>query len=158
MKRDTLEILTGAATLVVFVGVLVLSYSSDRLQAGIGYDLTARFRNVDGLAVGSDVLLAGITVGTVTDQRFDAVTRQAVVTFHMDGDVKIPADSAAMIISKGILGTKFVRIEPGGDNVYLEAGGEFDFVQNSVILEDMLEKLIKEVEATRKKAQQKTEQ
>ena len=34
-------------------------------------------------------------------------------------------------------------IEPGGDDVYLEAGGEFDFVQNSVILEDVLEKLIK---------------
>ncbi|MDJ0947342.1 MAG: MlaD family protein [Alphaproteobacteria bacterium] len=156
MTRNTLEILTGGVALVVLVAVFAFSYTSDRLARTVGYDLIARFQRVDGLATGSMVRLAGIEVGEVKSQRFDPATRQAVVTFRINSGVQIPIDSAAMIISQGILGSKFVRIEPGGEETYLEDGDEFDFVQNSVILEDVLERLIKEVETTRENKQSGT--
>lgn len=151
LKRETREILTGAATLVVLAVIFVFSYASDRLAAASGYDLIARFRNIDGLGIGSDVRLAGIRVGSVNEQRFDASNRQAVVTLRINSGVEVPTDSAAMIISQGILGSKFMRIEPGGDEMYFQDGDEFEYVQNSVILEDVLEKLIREVEAARGK-------
>lgn len=143
------HILTGAAVVGVLAAAMVLSYAGDVGRARIGYDLYADFRNIDGLTVGAEVRLAGLIVGTVTAQEFVAAGQQARVTMTITGDYRVPTDSAAMIVSDSLLGSKFVKLEPGGDETYLEDGDEFLYVQNSVILEDVLDKLIREVEATR---------
>lgn len=156
-RRRILEILTGAGTLIVLAALFVVSYASDEIAAAGGQHLIARFRNIDGLAVGSEVRLAGIPVGTVWSQRFDPATRQAVVTLRITHPVQIPVDSAAMIISESILGSKFLRIEPGGADEYFKDGGQFEFVQNSVSLADVLQTLINEVEAARREERRRNE-
>lgn len=145
------HILTGAAVVVVLAAAMVLSYAGDVGRARIGYDLYANFRNIDGLAVGAEVRLAGLIVGTVTAQEFVSAGQQARVTMTITRNYPIPTDSAAMIVSDSLLGSKFVKIEPGGDETSLEDGDEFLYVQNSVILEDVLDRLIREVEATRER-------
>lgn len=147
--REVVEILTGAAALVVLALFIVLPYVGDVFGRD-GYAIAASFRNVDGLSHGSPVRLAGVPIGTVSRLTFNSRTRQAIVRMRIADKYKLPADSAALIVSDSMLGSKYVKIEPGGDEAMLADGDEIEFVQNSVILENVLRKLIREVEASRK--------
>ena len=147
--RDVIDILTGAAMLVLLAGVFVLSYSGKLTEAHTGYEISAIFKNIDGLSVGALVSVAGIQVGAVRATDFQAATNQAVVVMDIESGIHIPTDSAALIVSDGMLGAKFIKIEPGGEEQFLGDGGHIEYVQNSVIIEDVLQKLVTEVEASR---------
>lgn len=147
---ETVQILTGVAALILLAAALVISYVGAPVTDG-GYRLYVHFHNISGLTTGSPVRLAGIRVGGVASQRYDMKNQQAIVTLEMDPGVRIPTDSAAMIISDGILGAKYVRIQPGGEDQYMKDGDTFHFWQNAVVLEDVLQRLIRAVEAKRER-------
>lgn len=143
MKSETLHISVGA--LVTLVGIVVFGYSylSDgRVDVEDGYSLHARFSAVDGINEGSDVLMAGIPIGHVTKQWFDNSSHNVMITMQIDHRYEIPYDSSALIVSDGIFGNKYVKVAPGGEFDMLENGDEFEYVQDSVIFEDLLEKVI----------------
>ena len=79
MSGNLVETLIGTVVLVVAGFFLYFSYQKADAGAVSGYALTAKFDKVDGVKVGSDVMLAGIKVGTVTDQSLDAVEYRAVL-------------------------------------------------------------------------------
>jgi phospholipid/cholesterol/gamma-HCH transport system substrate-binding protein len=136
-----MELLAGAGTMLVLLGLFVFAYTVDpRAQAG--YRLVARFTSVDGLAENSAVWLAGVKVGSVTDIRYDPETREAVLTFQIDRKVALPTDSAASIVSASLLGGKYVLISPGGSEDMFKDGDSFEYVQNSVIIENLLERIV----------------
>ena len=58
---------------------------------------------VDGLAVGTDVRLSGIKIGSVSALALDPKTYQATVHLSIKSDVKIPEDSSIMVTSTGLL-------------------------------------------------------
>lgn len=141
------EMTVGAAVLAV--ATLVFAYSSsgigDRGNAPVAangaYELTARFGQADGIAPGTEVRMAGIPVGEVVSMRLDEYYR-AVVTFRVAGFVDLPEDSAAMIQTDGLMGGKFVELEPGGALDSLAPGDSLDYTQDSVIIEDLLAKIV----------------
>src|SRR5690606_38029993 len=90
------------------------------------------FDRVDGLAVGSDVRLSGIKVGTVTGQELDPHSYQAVVRFSMDPAVQLPEDTAAKITSEGLLGGNYLALSPGGSDIMLEPGEDIAYTQGAV--------------------------
>ena len=49
-------------------------------------------------------------------------------------NIFIPDDSSAKITTDGLLGGNYISIEPGGNDIYLEAGDEIMFTQGSVDL------------------------
>ena len=110
--------------------------------AGQGNSLTAKCDKVDGVKVGSDVMLAGIKVGTVTDESLDTKEYLAVLQLSLASDVKLPDDSAIKIASDGLLGGKYLSIDPGGSEDYLEAGDEIRFTQGAVDLTELIGKAI----------------
>jgi len=57
-------------------------------------------------------------------------------------DLSLPMDSSAKVASDGLLGGKFVSIEPGGDIDMIQAGGEIEYTQGSVNLEDLIGQVI----------------
>ena len=107
-----------------------------------GYSLTAKFDKVDGVKVGSDVMLAGIKVGTVTDESLDTKEYLAVLQLSLASDVQLPDDSVIKIASDGLLGGKYLSIDPGGSEDYLEAGDEIRFTQGAVDLTELIGKAI----------------
>ncbi len=136
-----MEVLAGAGTMLVLLGLFVFAYTVDpRTQAG--YRLIGRFTSVDGLAENSAVWLAGVKIGSVTDIRYDPDTREAVLTFQIDRKVGLPTDSAASIVSASLLGGKYVLISPGGSEEMFKDGDSFEYVQNSVIIENLLERIV----------------
>jgi phospholipid/cholesterol/gamma-HCH transport system substrate-binding protein len=131
MRGNLVETLTGAVVLVVALSFL---FAYSRANVGIvrGYELVAKFDRVDGLNVGSDVLISGIKVGSVADQYLDPETYLAVVSLSLDSSVKLPEDSSAEIGSNGLLGDKFVALVPGGAEEMLGQGDEIMFTQGSI--------------------------
>ena len=142
-QRATAEVLTGAAVLLVAAGFLGFAVAhSGRSTGSAGYDLTARFDHIDGLTLGSDVKIAGVKVGSVTEQSIDPKTFQAIVGVRIDGAIKLPKDSSAEIVSDGLLGGKYLSLTPGGEDDNLKPGGRISITQSAVSLEQLLGKFI----------------
>jgi len=154
-KRDTL---VGGLVFFFFAVLLMVSYGGKQMasKASVGtYPIRAVFSRVDGLFKGDEVRLGGIRMGTVGQQLLDKNFR-AVVTLNMNDGLKIPVDSAAAIHTDGLLGSKFVVIDPGGAEKMLAAGDEIEYTQGSVVVSELLSLIIDEGKA--KKAKQNTQQ
>ena len=148
--REAREIVVGGAVAVVFALILAYSYAGNQIKAAGGtYTLNAKFNRIDGLVDGADVFLAGIKVGTVSGQTLDDDYR-AVVALKLDSGVKLPADTAVAIHTDGLFGSKFVVLDPGGDEDILEAGDEITFTEDAMIVSELLELIISEGKALRK--------
>lgn len=141
-QRNLTELLAGAAVLVVAAGFLGYAVANTGRGPVSGYPLHARFDRIDGLAIGSDVRLAGVKIGTVTSAAIDPKTFQAMVNFTVQASLKLPKDSSAEISSDGLLGGKFLSIVPGGDDKVLASGGEVTITQSAVSFEQLLGKFI----------------
>ena len=156
MTLETRNILVGS--FVVIVGALFLIYSSRGGVADVagGYQLNAIYQSVDGVSIGTDVMLTGIKVGEVTKLAYVPDGHRASLTMRIDDNIKLPIDSVAMIISSGMLGGKYIKLEPGGELDNLQDGDHFEFVQDAVIFEELLEKIVLDAEARRMKQIEKS--
>ena len=145
------EIVVGAAALLALALLLIVVYGGADKEARAGlasYRIFATFNRVDGLAVGDDVLVSGIQVGRVQSMELDTDFR-ARIKLLVDRGVGLPIDTAAAIHTDGLFGSKFVVLDPGGDETMLEDGGVIDFTQDSVVVSDLLDLIISEGNATR---------
>lgn len=134
MGERLVETLIGAVVLVVAGAFFVYAYTRSTLRTTEGYDLRAHFGSVGGLAVGSDVRISGIKVGTVTREELDPKTYVAIVHMNVGSHIRIPDDSAVRIAQEGLLGGNYLSIEPGGSEDMLKPGGEIAYTQGSVDL------------------------
>lgn len=114
------------------------------------YTLYATFNRTDGLVIGDKVRMAGIDVGRVIDSKLDDNFR-ATLSFNIDSDVEIPDDSSVSIVSSGIMGNKYVEIDPGGSEDFMAPDDEFVYTQDAMVLEELIERVISIGKANRKK-------
>jgi len=142
MHNNLLETLIGALVLVVAGVFLYFAYSRTDVAAGGGFELIAKFDRIDGIAIGSDVRISGIKVGTVTKQFLDLDSFEATLQVSIDSDIDLPEDSSAKISSEGLLGGSFVALEPGGAPDLLEAGDEIQFTQGTVDLMGLIGQVV----------------
>lgn len=140
MRHNLVETLMGAVVLAAAFGFLAFAYTNTDIRAVKGYELLARFERVDGLAVGSDVRLSGIKVGTVIGQELDRDTYEAVVRLSIDPSVKLPEDTTAKITSEGLLGSNYLSLSPGGSDVMLAPGDAIEYTQGSLDFLSLLSK------------------
>jgi phospholipid/cholesterol/gamma-HCH transport system substrate-binding protein len=141
-RQETVEVLTGAAVLIVAAGFLAFAVAHSGRTERAGYKLYAQFDHIDGLSPGADVRIAGVKVGSVLDTRIDPKTFLAKVTLSVTENVKLPKDTSAGVTSESLLGGKFLNLEPGGDAKDIEAGGTITITQSSISLEQLLGKFI----------------
>ncbi len=142
MRRNVIETVLGAVVLLVAALFVIFAYSNASLRTVSGYTLVAKFDRVDGLNTGSDVKMSGIKVGTITGQDLDPKSYLAVVHLSVDPRIKLPADSAAEVVSDGLLGGKYLSLVPGADTKLLEAGSEIKFTQSPINLESLIGQLL----------------
>ena len=141
-KRSFVELSAGAVVLVAAAGFL--SYALVNTGRGItaGTRLTAKFDNIGSITPGSDVRIAGVKVGSVTATSIDAQSFQAMLTFTVQPDVKLPTDSSAVVSTGGLLGGAFLTLSPGGADAVLQDGQAIGITQSATNLEDLLGKFI----------------
>jgi phospholipid/cholesterol/gamma-HCH transport system substrate-binding protein len=142
MGRSFVETIMGAVVLAVAGIFLAFAMSQSDLGVVKGYALTASFANIGGLSSGSDVRINGIKVGTVTGLSIDQTSFNAQITMSIDPKIQLPKDSSASIASDGLLGSKFLKLEPGRASDKIPAGGAVDATKNYETIEDQVSKIM----------------
>lgn len=143
LTKDTRDTVIGGIV-VLILGIALWSNAADRKVSGgvqEGYSLHAVFQRSEGLVVGAQVRVAGMPVGQVIAQSLDE-RFQSHVTLRIETGVELPVDSAALIQTDGLLGAKYIELQPGGAEEMLPADGRVDYTQGALVLEDLLEKII----------------
>ncbi len=141
-----LEISVGIFVAAGIAALLVLAVNVSNVTAfhsGDQYIVKASFDNISGLKVRSAVTIAGVTVGRVKAITVDPVSFEAVVDMAIDSKYnEIPVDSSAGIYTAGLLGEKYVGIEPGGAPDFLEQNSEIHLTQSSIVLEKLISQFL----------------
>ena len=125
---------------ITFVILLNLVFSTkNKTKKGMN-DYVATFNKIDGVGVGTNVEISGITVGEV--EKVSIVKNYPQIYFSVKDNIKISDDSSISIQTDGLFGKKFLLIEVGGSDNYLKNGEKFSFSEDSIIIEELLRKII----------------
>jgi len=141
-KSQTLETIIGFAVLICSAMFLMFALQSSNIKAASKYSLKAKFDNIEGILIGSDVKISGIKVGSVINQYVDEETYNAVVELSVDKHVKLPRDSNVKVSTSGLIGSKFLEIQPGADEKFLTDNGEIRYTQSTINLEDLISRFV----------------
>jgi phospholipid/cholesterol/gamma-HCH transport system substrate-binding protein len=142
MTRNLLETAMGAIVLLVAGGFLMFVFEKSAVKTVDGYEISARFSDVSGIGTGSEIRIGGLKVGAVGELTLDPETYQATLIMQIKDSIKLPKDSSAAVVSSGLIGDKFIKIEPGGSDTMLENDGEIRFTQSSVSFEELIGKFV----------------
>ncbi|MBE6443398.1 MAG: MCE family protein [Alphaproteobacteria bacterium] len=158
-KEETKSLKMGLGVIALILSVLFLIiYLRDDIShkdGGRYYQVYARFNRTDGLLVGDLVRLAGMDIGRVVNAKLDD-NFKAILTLEIKDSVKIPDDSSAAIVSSGIMGAKYIEIEPGGSEDFITTNGEFSYTQDAMVIEELIERIIGIGKAKRQNKKEKT--
>jgi phospholipid/cholesterol/gamma-HCH transport system substrate-binding protein len=130
----------------VLIGLMSITWLAVKLgQVGgltnSGYEITAVFDDVGGVRQGSDVMLAGVSIGQVKGVVLKD-NAEAEVMLSINHGVQLAIDASASIRTKGLIGEKFVRVNQGYEEEYLIEGDEFEDTESSINIEDLISKYI----------------
>ena len=142
MNKKPVETIMGIVVIFVAAFFLYFAYQVSDLQVVKGYDINARFLKVGGLNVGSDVRINGIKVGTVIAQNLDPEDYVADVKLSISSNIQLPKDSVVSVVSDGLVGNKFIKIEPGKSKEFLQNGDTVANTKDFKTLEDMVCEII----------------
>ncbi|MDX2145416.1 MAG: MlaD family protein [Rhodospirillaceae bacterium] len=152
-KIEQRETLVGVVALVVAVAALTLTALANRVSqqsSDAAARYVAEFARADGLHQGAPVRLAGMTIGSVGEVALDDRYR-AVMTLVLTQDVPLPEDTAAIIETDGVFGSKYIELQPGGSETMLKPGARIGYTQDSVIIEELISKIVAQAKAAAKK-------
>lgn len=140
MKKYAKETVVG---LFMFAGVLCIAYMAVRLGnvsllGDNSYSLYARFQTVTGLREGNPIKMLGLEVGRVAGFTLDQERLAAVVELRIQNGIKIYDDAIASIKTEGLIGDRYMEIDPGGGGEELAPGGTIFETESPVDLNDII--------------------
>ncbi len=142
MKKYAMETTVG---IFVVIGLLCVGYMTVRLGkvsffGHTTYRLFARFTSVAGLRDGSSVSMYGLDIGRVEKLTMDQEKQMALVELRIQRGVKIYDDAIASIKTEGLIGDRYVSIDPGGGGELLNPGGTIIETQPPVDISEIIGK------------------
>ena len=142
MRRSALDVAVGVFLLIGILGLGWLSVRLGRVDlfSSPGYVVFADFPSVGGLKAGSSVEIAGVEIGRV--DRITLSEYQARVAMTIRGDVKLQEDTIASIKTRGLIGEKFIKINPGGSEKLIKPNGKITEVEPPVDIEELISKYV----------------
>ncbi len=142
MNTRNIEILVGAFVVMAIIAMVMLSLKVSNLasygSSGGNYEIQAQFENIGGLKERSPVSAGGVRVGKVSAIHYNNQEFTAVVTMQIEDGYQFPLDTAASILTAGLLGEQYIGLDPGGDEEFLADGGEIDITQSALVLEQVI--------------------
>jgi len=142
LNRRMIEVTVGFLMLLGIVSFVVLAFQVSGLRTVYssekGYQVTAYFDNIGGLKTKARVTVAGVSVGKVMSIQLDPKTYQAKVVLFLDSDLVVPDDSAASILTAGLLGDNYISLEPGAEETSLKNGDIIQETHSAMILERLI--------------------
>ena len=142
MRRSALDLGVGVFLL---IGLLALGWLSVRLGrvellGSPGYSVIADFPSVGGLKAGSSVEIAGVEIGRV--DRITLHDFQARVAMTIKPHVKLQEDAIASIKTRGLIGEKYIKINPGGSEKLIAPNGKLTEVEPPIDIEELISKYV----------------
>ncbi len=142
MKKYSKETVVGVF---VVIGLVCIGYMTVRL-GNVGflgdntYSLFANFNTVTGLRVGNPVNMLGLEIGRVAMFRMDQEKQQVVVEFKINKGIEVYDDAIASIKTEGLIGDKYVAIDPGGGGDLLKSGDKITDTNSPTDIMDLVSK------------------
>ena len=138
MNKRLATFFLGVISVIVIVNLMFVDRQNDNDDF---YDLYATFSKIDGVNVGDKIMVSGINIGYIKEVYLKK--NYPVVKMKIKKDLSISDDSSVSIQTDGLFGSKFIMIEMGGNNNYLKNGDSFSFTEDSMLIQDLLENIIK---------------
>ncbi len=140
------ELASGIFILLGIAALIWLATKATNYGQEIGEDayfISARFTNVADLKDRAPVKIGGVMVGKVETIELDPMTFEAQVTMRIDRKFdELPLDTSAAILTSGVLGDRYVGLEPGGALEVLQDGDELFITQSAVVLDQLVSKYL----------------
>ena len=135
------DLTVGLFVLAGLAAIAYLSVQVGGLQGERGFHLFATFDQIGGLRPRAPVVVSGVQVGQVSSIELDKNLR-ARVNMDVDPSLELPVDTMASIMTEGVLGNKFLALEPGAEDELLKNGEEVAFTEGAVLLERLIGKFV----------------
>jgi phospholipid/cholesterol/gamma-HCH transport system substrate-binding protein len=124
MKKYHHETVAGLFVLVglICVGYLTVKLGNVHLWGSDSYPLYARFNSVSGLRIGNSIEMLGLEIGEIAGFTMDQEKSVVVAELRIRKPIKVYDDAIASIKTAGLIGDKYVSIDPGGAGELLKPG------------------------------------
>ena len=124
MKKYHHETVAGLFVLVglICVGYLTVKLGNVHLWGSDSYPLYARFNSVSGLRIGNSIEMLGLEIGEIAGFSMDQEKSVVVAELRIRKPIKVYDDAIASIKTAGLIGDKYVSIDPGGAGELLKPG------------------------------------
>jgi len=142
MRKYRQETVAG---MFVVIGLLCVAYLTVKLgnvslMGDDTYTLYARFTSVSGLRVGNPVEMVGLEVGRVEKLTMDQKDLLAIAELRIKKGVSVYGDAIASIKTAGLIGDRYINLDPGGGADPLKPGGTITQTQPPVDVGDLIGK------------------
>ena len=142
MKKYSKETVVG---IFVVIGLVCIGYMTVKL-GNVGflgdntYSLYAKFNTVTGLREGNPVNMLGLEIGKVEKFPLDQKNEQVKVEFKINKGIEIFDDAIASVKTEGLIGDKYVSIDPGGSGDLLANGDSITDTNSPTDIMDLISK------------------
>ena len=146
MNTKKVEVLVGLFIAAGLLALFMLAMKVSNLNIyndDTGYEISANFEDISGLKVKSPVTMAGVLIGRVNEINLDEKRFEAIVKIRIDSKYdSLPKDTSASIYTAGLLGEKYIGLEPGGDEENLQHNDKLKLTQSSLVLEKLISRFV----------------
>jgi len=142
MKKYSKETIVGVF---VVIGLACIVYMTIKL-GNVGffgdntYTLYAPFNKVTGLRVGNPINMIGLEIGRVGAFKLDQDKGVVVVELKINKGIDVYDDAIASIKTEGLIGDKYVSIDPGGGGDLLKNGDTITDTASPTDIMDLISK------------------
>lgn len=142
MKKISQESIAGTFVLLgsILLCYMTVTLGDVRLFGDDSYTVVTRFETVSGLREGNPVEMQGIEVGEVKRLELDQERQLSVAVLAIRRDVILYDDAVASIKTAGLIGDKFVSLNPGGSGERIGDGGVILNTESPIDIGDIIGK------------------
>ena len=137
MNRRLITFFTGLIATIFLINLMFMN-NIDKDDSYM--KVSAIFNKVDGVNKGTSVMISGVNIGYV--KKISLENNFPKVLMNLNKEIDIPDDSSISVQTDGLFGKKFLMIEMGGSEGLLAENDSFLFTEDSILVEDLLEKII----------------
>ncbi len=141
MQRGTLDLWVGLFVMAGIGALVILALKVGNLgsfSAAETYVVYAEFDNIGGLKARAPVKSAGVVVGRVDGISFDTQAYKAKVKLNIEKRYPFSKDTAASVLTSGLLGEQYIGLETGADPDMLKDEDKITLTQSAVVLEKLI--------------------
>jgi len=142
-KKISFEFIVGLLILIItFVSFIYFALKIDYFDSSNKFDLNSKFFDIGGLTVGADVKSKGVKIGEVIEITLDDESYMALVKSSLNNNLKIPIDSEFKIANNGFIGSPYVEITMGNNELFFQNNDITENNVDAVSLEEIINNFI----------------